>query len=69
MFRAVLEGRGKIIESEEIIFEDVPIVSPNGDILVSADLAPFVRSGPDSKLGTKRRSRRCPSRSSEGTTS
>ena len=31
---AVLKGRGTIIESEDIEFEDVPIVTPNGDILV-----------------------------------
>ena len=31
---AILEGRGKVIESENIEFIDVPIVSPNGDILV-----------------------------------
>lgn len=30
----VLLGRGKIIESEDIQFVNVPIVSPNGDILV-----------------------------------
>ncbi|KAG8888118.1 hypothetical protein FRB98_008384 [Tulasnella sp. 332] len=32
----VLRGRGKVIESEDIEFIDVPIVSPNGDILVRA---------------------------------
>ncbi|KAL7417460.1 ABC transporter transmembrane region 2-domain-containing protein [Mrakia frigida] len=32
----VLQGRGKVIESDEIQFEDVPIVSPNGDILIKA---------------------------------
>ncbi|KAK4634708.1 ATP-binding cassette sub-family D member 1 [Fulvia fulva] len=31
---AVLAGRGELVESEDIKFEDVPIVSPNGDILV-----------------------------------
>ena len=31
---AILEGRGEVIESENIEFIDVPIVSPNGDILV-----------------------------------
>jgi ATP-binding cassette, subfamily D (ALD), peroxisomal long-chain fatty acid import protein len=31
---AVLQGRGKIVESESIEFTDVPIVSPNGDVLV-----------------------------------
>jgi ABC-type uncharacterized transport system fused permease/ATPase subunit len=30
----VLQGRGEIFESEEIEFENVPIVTPNGDILV-----------------------------------
>jgi ATP-binding cassette subfamily D (ALD) long-chain fatty acid import protein len=31
---AVLRGRGEIIEGEDIEFTDVPIVSPNGDVLV-----------------------------------
>ncbi len=31
---AVLQGRGEIIESENIEFTEVPIVSPNGDVLV-----------------------------------
>lgn len=31
---AVLNGRGVIFESEDIQFEAVPIVTPNGDILV-----------------------------------
>lgn len=30
----VLEGRGEIFESDAIEFENVPIVTPNGDILV-----------------------------------
>lgn len=30
----VLRGRGNIIESDDIKFIDVPIVSPNGDVLV-----------------------------------
>ncbi|KAL8653633.1 MAG: hypothetical protein Q9210_001985 [Variospora velana] len=30
----VLNGRGEMIESSEIEFTDVPIVSPNGDVLV-----------------------------------
>ena len=30
----VLQGRGEVIESENIEFVDVPIVSPNGDVLV-----------------------------------
>ncbi|KAF2768078.1 hypothetical protein EJ03DRAFT_295447, partial [Teratosphaeria nubilosa] len=33
---AVLAGRGDLEEGEDIKFEDVPIVSPNGDILVKA---------------------------------
>jgi len=32
----VLEGRGKIIESEEIRFDCVPLISPNGDVLVKS---------------------------------
>ncbi|KDQ54864.1 hypothetical protein JAAARDRAFT_134849 [Jaapia argillacea MUCL 33604] len=32
----ILGGRGKIVESEEIRFENVPIVTPNGDILVKS---------------------------------
>ncbi|KAI4195731.1 MAG: hypothetical protein LQ348_002417 [Seirophora lacunosa] len=31
---SVLNGRGEIVESSEIEFTDVPIVSPNGDVLV-----------------------------------
>lgn len=31
---AVLRGRGTTEESSDIVFEDVPIVSPNGDVLV-----------------------------------
>ncbi|CAF9926897.1 MAG: hypothetical protein HETSPECPRED_006448 [Heterodermia speciosa] len=30
----ILRGRGNVIESEDIEFSDVPIVSPNGDVLV-----------------------------------
>ncbi|KAK7518540.1 ABC transporter transmembrane region 2-domain-containing protein [Phyllosticta citriasiana] len=33
---AVLRGRGKVSEGEDIEFVDVPIVSPNGDVLVRA---------------------------------
>ncbi|KAK4461617.1 ABC transporter transmembrane region 2-domain-containing protein [Cladorrhinum samala] len=33
---AVLKGRGKVVESEIIEFIDVPIISPNGDVLVKA---------------------------------
>jgi ATP-binding cassette subfamily D (ALD) long-chain fatty acid import protein len=32
----VLQGRGKVIESEEIVFDQVPIISPNGDVLVKS---------------------------------
>lgn len=32
----VLRGRGQVIESEDIQFENVPIVTPNGDILVKS---------------------------------
>ena len=31
---AVLRGRGEVVEGEDIDFHDVPIVSPNGDVLV-----------------------------------
>ncbi|KAJ8517041.1 hypothetical protein ONZ45_g5740 [Pleurotus djamor] len=30
----ILRGRGKVFESEDIQFQDVPIITPNGDILV-----------------------------------
>jgi hypothetical protein len=30
----VLSGRGRVIESQDIQFENVPIVTPNGDILL-----------------------------------
>merc|ERR1712000_345102 len=33
---AVLKGRGTVHESEDITFIDVPIISPNGDVLVKA---------------------------------
>ncbi|KAI1426298.1 ABC transporter transmembrane region 2-domain-containing protein [Xylaria sp. FL1777] len=33
---AVLKGRGKVVESKDIEFIDVPIISPNGDVLVKA---------------------------------
>ncbi|KAH7627004.1 ABC transporter transmembrane region 2-domain-containing protein [Sordaria sp. MPI-SDFR-AT-0083] len=33
---AVLKGRGKVVESRDIEFIDVPIISPNGDVLVKA---------------------------------
>jgi ATP-binding cassette subfamily D (ALD) long-chain fatty acid import protein len=32
----ILKGRGKVILSEEIRFENVPIVTPNGDVLVKS---------------------------------
>lgn len=32
----ILKGRGKVMESEEIRFENVPIVTPNGDVLVKS---------------------------------
>ncbi|KAI9824594.1 MAG: hypothetical protein M1832_001684 [Thelocarpon impressellum] len=31
---AVLEGRGEVVEGEDIEFDEVPVVSPNGDVLV-----------------------------------
>ena len=31
---AVLRGRGRVEESPNIVFEEVPIVSPNGDVLI-----------------------------------
>jgi ATP-binding cassette subfamily D (ALD) long-chain fatty acid import protein len=31
---SVLRGRGTVTEGEDIMFHDVPIVSPNGDVLV-----------------------------------
>ena len=34
MLFPVLQGHGKVFESEEIKFEGVPIVTPNGDVLV-----------------------------------
>jgi ATP-binding cassette subfamily D (ALD) long-chain fatty acid import protein len=40
----VLKGRGRVIESEEIRFENVPIVTPNGDILVKS-LSFYVKPG------------------------
>ena len=42
-----LEGRGEVIESEDIEFQNVPIVTPNGDVLVkslSFHVKPGVRS-------------------------
>nr|XP_018264977.1 ATP-binding cassette, subfamily D (ALD), peroxisomal long-chain fatty acid import protein [Kwoniella dejecticola CBS 10117]OBR87135.1 ATP-binding cassette, subfamily D (ALD), peroxisomal long-chain fatty acid import protein [Kwoniella dejecticola CBS 10117] len=34
--KTVLQGRGKIIESDEIRFDQVPLISPNGDVLVKS---------------------------------
>jgi ATP-binding cassette subfamily D (ALD) long-chain fatty acid import protein len=31
-----LHNQGKIVMSEEIMFQDVPILSPNGDVLIPA---------------------------------
>lgn len=47
-FCSVLQGRGTVIESDEIQFEGVPIVSPNGDILVRS-LSFFVQPGVSSR--------------------
>ena len=33
---SVLAGRGKIVESDEIRFDQVPLISPNGDVLVKS---------------------------------
>ncbi|KAK7694295.1 hypothetical protein QCA50_001477 [Cerrena zonata] len=40
----ILKGRGQVIESEEIQFENVPIVTPNGDVLVRS-LSFYVKPG------------------------
>ncbi|EMD41549.1 hypothetical protein CERSUDRAFT_110101 [Gelatoporia subvermispora B] len=40
----ILKGRGTVIESEEIQFENVPIVTPNGDILIRS-LSFYVKPG------------------------
>ncbi|KAI0803123.1 ABC transporter transmembrane region 2-domain-containing protein [Irpex lacteus] len=40
----ILKGRGRVIESEEIRFENVPIVTPNGDVLVKS-LSFYVKPG------------------------
>ena len=40
----VLNGHGKVIESEDIQFEGVPIITPNGDILVKS-LSFHIRPG------------------------
>lgn len=41
---AVLSGRGEVLESPDIEFERVPIVSPNGDVLVR-ELSFHIRPG------------------------
>ena len=41
---AVLKSRGRIVEADDIEFENVPIVTPNGDILVRS-LTFYVRQG------------------------
>ncbi|KAL6299661.1 adrenoleukodystrophy protein [Sparassis latifolia] len=40
----VLKGRGVVVESDDIEFEDVPVVTPNGDILVRS-LSFYVKPG------------------------
>ncbi|EKM60803.1 uncharacterized protein PHACADRAFT_246954 [Phanerochaete carnosa HHB-10118-sp] len=40
----ILKGRGQVIESDEIEFQNVPIVTPNGDVLVKA-LSFYVKPG------------------------
>ena len=40
----VLQSRGKVFESEEIKFEGVPIITPNGDVLVRS-LSFYVKRG------------------------
>jgi ABC-type uncharacterized transport system fused permease/ATPase subunit len=47
---AVLQGRGEVLESEDIVFENVPIVTPNGDILVRS-LSLRVRPGVRPRIG------------------
>ena len=39
-----LKGRGEVFESDDIIFDSVPIVTPNGDILVKS-LSFHIRPG------------------------
>lgn len=39
-----LKGRGEVFESDDIKFEGVPIVTPNGDILVKS-LSFHIRPG------------------------
>lgn len=45
-----LEGRGEVKDSEDIEFIDVPIVSPNGDVLVPK-LSFHVKPGVSIRIG------------------
>lgn len=50
---SVLQGRGKIIEADEIRFDAVPLISPNGDVLVksmSFNVEPGVRKAPSAMM-------------------
>jgi ATP-binding cassette subfamily D (ALD) long-chain fatty acid import protein len=49
----VLQGRGKVIESEEIVFDKVPIISPNGDVLVK-EMSFNVETGVSRKIHDSR---------------
>jgi ATP-binding cassette subfamily D (ALD) long-chain fatty acid import protein len=40
----ILKGRGKVIQSDEIQFKNVPIITPNGDVLIKS-LSFFVKPG------------------------
>lgn len=40
----ILRGRGQVVDSDEIQFENVPIVTPNGDVLVKS-LSFYVKPG------------------------
>jgi len=40
----VLAGRGQIVEGDDIEFDEVPIVSPNGDVLLKS-LTFYVKPG------------------------
>ncbi|TRM66009.1 ABC transporter transmembrane region 2-domain-containing protein [Schizophyllum amplum] len=44
--RVLLKGRGRVLESDDIKFTDVPIVTPNGDVLVKK-LSFHVKPGAD----------------------
>lgn len=46
---SVLKGRGQVFESDEIQFENVPIVTPNGDVLVRG-LSFYVKPGVRNQL-------------------